>query len=110
VSDLTDQVILSEVKLTVWDMYRFTQWAIWWRFRWLLTITAAAAVWFVQLRFFGSGDWKWSWWNVGVLALFTLYLCCFLFSRILHCAITLDATPTLGALPRTPSQRQESPF
>jgi len=33
VSDFTDQVILSEVKLTVWDMYRFTQWAIWWRFR-----------------------------------------------------------------------------
>jgi hypothetical protein len=80
VSDLTDQVILSEVKLTVWDMNRFTQWAIWWRFRWLLTITAAAAVWFVQLRFFGSGDWKMELAerrSVGSLCFCTFLIFCF---------------------------------
>ena len=53
-------------------MYRFTEWAIWWRFGWPLTIVAGVAVWFVYSRFL-AGHWQWTWGNiVGALALFVL--------------------------------------
>jgi len=70
---MADQVILSDVKLTPGDMYRFTEWAIWWRFGWPLTIWGAVAIWFVFFHFFGHRHWEWTWGNVvGALFLFVI--------------------------------------
>ena len=70
---MADQVILSDVKLTIWDMYRFLEWAIWWRFAWPLVLLAAVGIWFVYSRFFGHSHWEWNWLNVGgALFLFVL--------------------------------------
>jgi hypothetical protein len=70
---MADQVILSEVKLTLWDIYRFTQWVICWRFGWPLTILAGVAIWFVYSHSFGHSRWEWNWLNVGgALFLFVL--------------------------------------
>ena len=109
-TDLTDQVTLSEVKLTVWDMYRFIEWAIWWRFGWLWTITAVPAVWFAQSRFFDSGQWSWSWWKVGALVLFAFVPSVFFVVPYFALRNHVKRTPTSGSLTRTPSQRQESTF
>ena len=70
---MPNQVILSDVKLTVWDMYRCLEWAIWWRLGLPLSIIGAVAVWFVYSRFSSHGHWEWSWLNVGgALFLFVL--------------------------------------
>ena len=67
-----DPVTISEAKLTIWDMYRFTVWAIWWRFAWPLTITAGVAIWFVHSLLTKNTHWG-NWRSVaGALFLFVL--------------------------------------
>ena len=83
---MADQIVVPDVKLTVWDMYRFTEWAIWWRFGWPLTILGAVAVWFVYSRSFGHGHWGWTWGNIAT-ALFLFVLVPYLFFVLPYFAI-----------------------